>query len=179
MWDILAIFAMFLLLAVALETIRSNIGRVLEANPRARAAREDYDAAMDESRAQVADLRVLQGQRDAVRDAITLLNNRIRTVTESVQHIQPSKPVVIREIGKPLKTTALFEANVSNRYLKFANRPPMVERLNPVWGRSVLIQIWAISRLDAKRTLERQFPSDLGYEIDWGRAFAESMVMDG
>lgn len=179
MWDLLAVLAIFALLGVVLELIRASVPRILQANPRMRRAKQAYEESEVEIREAMAQLRQATERRDAAQEAVDSLTKRIAKLKEQIAEVMPHKPVVAREIGKPLKTTALFEAQVVNRYFRFSNRPPMAEKLNPVWARPVLIQVWAISRLEARRIVERNFPGDLGYDVSYGTAFAEPVAAAG
>ena len=179
MWDLVAIFAIFVLLGIILELIRASVPRILQANPRMRRAKHEYEESERELVESLTQLKQMTERRDTAQESTNSLTKRISKLKEQIEEVKPHKPVVAREIGKPLRTTALFEAHVVNRYFRFSNRPPMAERINPVWARPVLVQVWAISRLEARRIVERNFASDLGYDVSYGAAFAEPTPAPG
>ena len=173
MWDLVFLFAVFLLLAVIFEFVRANMKKLLEANPRMRAARIGLEAATAEHQELIDQLRQVQARHKSVEEMIDLAKSRIAKLNETIAEIEPDKPVVVREIGKALRSNTIFEAAVTNRYLRFKNRPAVVGKMNPIWERKVEVVIWAQNRVEAKRAIEREFPADLGFELELGRAFSE------
>jgi hypothetical protein len=172
-WDKIFLLGIFIALAVMFEVVRANMEKILEANPRMRNARADFEAATAEANEHIQAMRDAQRRLLGVNDAIDLAKNRINKLNDEIAEIQPDKPVVVRELGKPIKSNTMFDAVVANRYMKFHSRPAIIEKMNPIWGRQVEIVVWAPSRVDAKRAIEREFPGDLGFEVEYGRSFAE------
>lgn len=172
-WDLVALFGLLMGLAIFFELIRANMRQIVEANPRMRQARVDLEEATREARAHIAQMRDAEKRKQELEDAITLVKSRIEKAERTIDEIRPTKPVLIKELGKPLKNNFPFDAVVTNRFMRFAKRPTIIEKLNPIWGRPTDVVAWAPNRVDAKRLIETEFPADMGFEIDLGRAFKD------
>jgi hypothetical protein len=175
MWDLIAVFSLFLAMAGVLELVRSNMQRIIEANPRMAQARTDYETSTEDAKAHILHLRQLQAKRQGAADAIELARSRIDNLTKNIADVRPDLPILIKEFGKPMKNCVPFSASVTNRLLKYSTKPAVVERLNPVYGRQVEIVVWAQNRVDAKRIIEREYPADMGFTVIYSKAF---MVTD-
>ena len=127
------------------------------------------DLAESEFRAKTSTLEVGRMKREVaiLSGDVTLAERKLTELKTRHKTMDPSGPLITFDIGKPAEDQKLYEAYVLNRHLHFRTPPPDASRINPIWAKRRLVQVWSDNLLDARSLIDKAFPGDRGFDIDF------------
>lgn len=168
------IYAFGALSAVALliEIVAQATPAAVAQMPKIRQARESYEAISAKAKIALAEITGLKSRRDSLADELMLVEARLRDAKRRALAHAAGRTIFVIELGKNAPERKLYEAYVSNAALRSGNRAPHVERINAIFASPQLVEVWAEDLMEARRLLDRQFPREDGYEVEYSEQVA-------
>ena len=167
MFELIYAFGALSAVALLLETIARATPAAMAQMPKMREARERHEAIQSKAKAVLDDLAQLKAKRDGLTDDLMLIEARVKDAKKRAIAHAAGQTIFVVELGKSAPDRKLYEAYVSNPALRTGSRAGNLERVNAIFASPQLVEVWAEDLMEAHQLLDRQFPKEDGFEIEY------------
>lgn len=165
--EVLYAIGAMLAIALVLDVIARAAPAAMAQMPRVRAARQRLQDVQLKGKRSLDEMAALKNRRDALLDDMMLIDARLRDAKRRTAAFAAGRLILVHELGKNAPDRKMFEAYVQNPAVNNPNRPIMAERVNPIYGTPQLVEIWAENLVEARETLDKQYPREEGFEVEF------------
>ena len=179
MIELIYAFGALSAVALLLDVIARATPAAVAQMPKVREARERHEAIEAKAKLILAEITRLKQRRDSLSDELMLFEARLKDAKHRALAHAAGQTIFVIELGKNAPDRKLYEAYVTNPAVRSANRPPHVERVNAIFATPQLIEVWAENLVEARLLLDRQFPREDGYEVEYSDQVIEAEQQAG
>jgi hypothetical protein len=179
MIELIYAFGALSAVALLLEVVARATPAAVAQMPKVREARERHEAVEAKAKLMLAEIAGLKQQRDKLADELMLFEARLKDAKQRALAHAAGQTIFVIELGKNAPDRKLYEAYVCNPAVRAANRPANVERVNAIFANPQLVEVWAEGLMEARQLLDRQFPREDGYEIEYTDQMIEAVQQAG